>query len=210
MIGPNAKPMRLESLTDAQILEPIRHEQDREGNSDIHTVEGCILRDNNYRWYYGLGRAFKPHYIAEIGVRYGYSLYALALGAGCDPVVWCLDNNSYIPGSLDWACDHLHGVCEHVTKAEVDTQKVNRLDIRTKVDLFSVDGDHTDAGARHDMELAWPCIRPGGLLLVDDIDYCGQDGNINLRPVVQAFCQSYSTEFLWLPTTRGLAVIVKP
>lgn len=214
--------MRCENVTDAQILEPIRHPSDNQGTDDIHTVEGAIRRNNTYRWYYGLGFCLAPERIGEIGVRMGYSLYAMALGASSSnkyakPMLAGWDNQSYVKDSIEWANQHLAKVAcstRGVTVRHADTQKVTEQELsysgwREFFDMFSVDGDHSQAGARHDLELAWICMRRGGVILVDDIDYPGQGNDINLRPVVETFCQEKATSFLYLPTTRGLAVITK-
>src|SRR5690242_19942054 len=119
--------MRVENLTDAQILEAIRHPDDRKGVTDLHTVEGAICSNNVYRWYYGLARLFRPTFIGEIGVRFGYSLWALASGAGTFPCVYGWDNESYIPGSLSWARKHLAEVCDEVQIHAVNTQDISRL-----------------------------------------------------------------------------------
>ena len=36
-------------------------------------------------------------------------------------------------------------------------------------DLVLVDGDHSIEGARADLQNAWPLVRPGGILVMDDI-----------------------------------------
>lgn len=208
--------MRAEFVSDAEILEKIRHPSDHVGNSNIHTVEGVILLDNNYRWYYGLGAILAPQFLGEIGVRYGYSLYALCEGArsaGVTPCeIWGLDNESYCRDSLAWATKYLRRdfpeTAVHLERGN-SQQSVN-LSHWPRLELFSVDGDHSDAGARHDMELAWGQLRPGGIVLVDDIDYEGQGRDINLRPVVNQFCREHSVDWFHLPTTRGLALIQKP
>lgn len=204
--------MRCEDLTDEQLLKPIRHPEDNTGNTDIHTVEGCIRLNNNYRWYYGLAQVHQPELIAEIGVRYGYSLFAMARGSKMNPTLVGFDNESYCPASMQHTFDKLELYFpQRVTLYALNTQKEQSLaQYCNQIAMFSVDGDHTQDGCRHDMELAWPTLRRGGVLVVDDIDYAGQDGRINLRPVVQQFCQEKAVDFLYLPTTRGLAVIVKP
>lgn len=40
-----------------------------------------------------------------------------------------------------------------------------------KYDLIGIDGDHTPAGARMDWKLIEPCLKPGALVWLHDIDY---------------------------------------
>ena len=40
-----------------------------------------------------------------------------------------------------------------------------------KFDLIGIDGDHTPAGARMDWKLIEPCLKPGSLVWLHDIDY---------------------------------------
>lgn len=195
--------MRTENLSDREILGPILHPTDQVGDNNIDTAEGCLARDNTYRWYHGLARVLRPKRVAEIGVRFGYSLYALQSGSLKNLAIYGFDNESYIPDCLSWARLHLKPLAWSCELVKCDTQKLNALSL-LGIDIFHVDGDHTAEGADHDMKLAWPTLADNGVLLVDDVDSIPP-----VRAAVVDFCDQHHTEFLYLPSTRGLAVIPK-
>jgi predicted O-methyltransferase YrrM len=43
--------------------------------------------------------------------------------------------------------------------------------LRGLFDLVLVDADHSALGARIDLQNAWPRVRPGGILVMDDINH---------------------------------------
>jgi predicted O-methyltransferase YrrM len=138
----------------------------------------ALYARNYYQFYRVLGQDEKPRSILEIGTRYGYSLISMVLG-GIDTVehVVCLDNQSYgntfdLP-SQQVAEKNLRAV-GYKGKAEfyVDNSRNLREHISEdrQFDIVHVDGDHTYGGAKKNMHLAWPNVRPGGIMIVDDID----------------------------------------
>ena len=111
--------------------------------------------------------------IAEIGVRAGYSgrtfleTYPNAKYYGFDA------NNGQHGGcggndGRFWR--HAQKILGkfNIHMQEIDTQKVTKLPIYEKVDLFHVDGDHTTVGVIHDLEMAFKYVKVGGYILVDD------------------------------------------
>ncbi len=122
-----------------------------------------------YLWHYYLGNTLKPRRIGEIGVRFGYSLKAFikgALDAGVTPEAYGWDNEQYEPGCMDIVESHISKIVPY-KGYKVDTQKLESL--RIELDFIHVDGDHTEAGAMHDMNLAWNAVSTHGHILVDDI-----------------------------------------
>lgn len=71
-------------------------------------------------------------------------------------------------------------------------------------DLVTVDGDHSDEGARADLLAAAARFAPGGYLLFDDL----LNPHHTLLPVWQRFCQDFAGRFLFsqnLQDHHGLA-----
>jgi hypothetical protein len=167
-----------------------------------HTPDDPLLRANNYyKWYYAIGRYYKPINIVEIGTYYGYSLWSMIKGSeseskseGRVKMVDSYDNCSYDENS--------EKVCERVfssrgydyTFHRVDTQKIERLDIEYTPNIVHVDGDHSYKGALHDMGLA---IETGSeMILVDDVDA--------FPTVRKAVVKIFGETGIYLPTYRGL------
>lgn len=133
-------------------------------------------RTNYYSWYRWAATVSQPRIVAEIGVRLGYSAWALSL-PGVSKVFLGFDNQSYIDDSNQQAAQFLAGRYNEVLIQTVDTQKV--FDWRPLLDgrvpqLIHVDGDHTFAGCLHDLELAHGVLPVGGTLVVDDTAYLAE------------------------------------
>ena len=168
--------------------------------------------------YYGVKHALAKRAdamrILEIGVRRGYSALAF-LSARPDAEFIGIDNLSGTYGGTgdcyDWATRIL-GQFPGVTLLHADTQKMDRLFPATKFDLVHIDGDHSEAGCLHDMELCWPLLRRGGLMVVDDYDY-----QPAVRRAVEAFRSNNRNGYLGMipyleygEDYRGEAIFQKP
>lgn len=161
-----------------------------------------IAAAENYAWYYVIGQYFKPQRIAEIGVKYGYSMKALWEGSKCEYIEG-YDNMVHRPGSNTIARDRLTkaGIKHKIYDAA--SYNIPAL-ISTDFDLIHVDGDHSYRGALQDMGLVWPALKVGGVLLVDDIYYHEEVQKAMLR-----YCRDNNLITTILPSYRGLAVIIK-
>lgn len=130
-----------------------------------------------YAVKYEICKEQNPRFIAEIGVRAGYSAWAF-LQACPDAFYLGFDANNGTHGGqggkdgryFKWAEKILDGFGFTFNLVQLDTQTVNKLGIND-VELFHVDGDHTINGVMHDLDLAFKAISNDGLILVDDIDY---------------------------------------
>lgn len=166
---------------------------------------------NNYVWWWAIGRVECPRTIAEIGVRFGYSLWTLTGGVvGHHPPeaveLWCYDaeadygqktNDVFLATFAKYGFTNIH-------MHAVDTQKLATLAIPTPVDLVSVDGNHSESGVYHDCRLAYGALRPGGLMVVDDT----QPGDV--RDGCERFCEDFKLPFAYLNSYRGIHIIRKP
>jgi len=117
-----------------------------------------------------------PATVFEIGVRAGYSAYTFIVGGGsvCEYTGCDVDDRKRYGGPwLDWAEKLLRDLYEsHGVQWELllrDSQQMTLLP--GTFDLIHVDGDHTYEGCMHDMELCWPAVNPGGVMVVDDATY---------------------------------------
>jgi hypothetical protein len=165
------------------------------------------------RGKFEISRRFLPSVIAEIGVRLGYSAHAFLLGTE--------ENASYFGYDI---CGGPHGGTSvagfdfvsamlrrnfplaKVALIRSDTQKQTEMSL-SGVDLFHVDGNHSFEGAMHDMRIAWPTVKSGGVMLVDDYDYI-----VAVKMAVDQFIRERIAEIQYhehLKTYRGDVIIIK-
>ncbi len=169
-----------------------------------------FVTGDNYVWWQAIGTYYKPRRLAEIGVRFGYSLKALVQGAGHPP-------GTYYVAAYDAECnpgDHnpLGVFARHFTEQlgieslrleRVDTQVLDSLRVQD-IDLAVVDADHSEAGCHHDCELAFAALRPGGVLVVDDT----RPGEV--RAGCERFCRENGLDYAFLPSLTGIHLVRKP
>jgi len=126
-----------------------------------------------------IAQEYQPKWICEIGVRAGYSAHAWITGSpkviayhGID-----MDDQVHYGGPwLWWAKRLLRELQESQNLAwEVWAKDSQTLTVLAtgclRYDLVHVDGDHTYEGCLHDMNLCWPGVAPGGIMVVDDATY---------------------------------------
>lgn len=164
-----------------------------------------IGRDT-YKIYWAIGRAFKPESYLEIGVRFGHSILAVAKGSGTLKTAYGFDNELDITNGLKFADVKIRPFVAdlHLTKA--DTQTLTALEV-PPVDIAHVDGMHTYDGVRHDCELAWAALKPGGLMLIDDV---GGNSDIQVRLGADRFCADHGLAPQYLPCLAGMYLVKKP
>jgi predicted O-methyltransferase YrrM len=142
--------------------------------------------------------------IVEIGVHRGRSLVALGVAArrvsgarvwGVDPYALTAYPDPSMGGSgpagvADWLRDHdfeaahrdareaigrlgLGEVCELLRETGADAAP--RFSPES-IDLLHVDGNHSEEAVRADLELYLPRVRPGGVVVIDDISWASVRG----------------------------------
>lgn len=130
--------------------------------------------DSYYKVKYNIAKEMRPLKILEIGVRAGYSAYFFlqacpnAFYHGLDA-----DNGkyggqgpkSYVP----WAEQLLReaGVRFRIDWP-VDTQVLLKL---PTADFYHIDGDHSEVGCRHDIDMCFKSANWGSVLVIDDYKY---------------------------------------
>lgn len=173
----------------------------------------ALYRDDYYPTYYGFGRSAAPRLILEIGTRFGYSLIALcrgAIDAGVVPSFVSIDLDSYpiffgTPTQAVARANIKACVPEALgTLIRADSHGI-LPGLRGDFDLVHVDGDHSEAGAYQDIRDSYLVVKPGGLILVDDLDQ---------EPVRKAFERASRNlkfaEVSEVPHLHRLGVLVKP
>jgi hypothetical protein len=142
---------------------------------DRITVDRLPEFNSYYKTKYDICKKINPKKIAEIGVRAGYSAWSFLQAAPTAEYVGIdADNGTHGgQGGEDgryhrWAIQLLSPYRASFITA--DTQKLQVLDL-CDIDLFHVDGDHTAKGVQHDLDIVYPCMSDGGVILVDDITY---------------------------------------
>lgn len=168
-----------------------------------------VSGDNNYVWFYLIGRVVKPKVIAEMGSRFGYSLKCFVEGAGHRA-------EAFTVRSFDAECDGIQTLSimedyfKNVLKVadfsitKADTLTLTTLGLDGQCDLVMVDGMHTVEGCLNECRLAWQALKPGGVMVVDD--YFDP-----LPPVgLDLFCKESGATYSVIPSFRGIAILLKP
>jgi hypothetical protein len=161
-------------------------------------TEGQWFRaPDGYPLYVRAARVIQPTSVLEIGAFLGFGLAAFLCGTDTLTRITVVDTEYYMPGSLK-AC------AENLAFFAGEKRFVRSLeDARGEYDLIHVDGDHTFAGALHQMAFAWG-LGPR-VMLVNDYTYL-QD----VRRATDAFAKQQSVPFKIWRTYRGWAVFARP
>lgn len=123
-----------------------------------------------------LSQTFQPKSYLEIGVREGDSLRIVLDNAPIERLVLADYWTATYGGTGRGGHEHIAGMlADRGYAGDVwfldGDSKVNipLIQGKTKCDLILVDGDHSEAGARADLENVLPLLADGGYLVFDDI-----------------------------------------
>lgn len=189
------------NLNDAAILKDIRSSED-----------SWIDKYDIYSWYRAIGCAKAPQRILEMGVRYGYAGYAMAMGAqwaGIDNLCYVGVDSEYdqIP-SNSTAMENIKRLTDDATVLKISTlspdevtRAIASLPRSNSFDIVHVDADHSEDGIQRELALAKFWVKPDGLILVDDIDIP------HVKKFTENFCLKYGIVPLHIPTMHGLFII---
>ncbi len=164
----------------------------------------------DYVTLYALAAARVPRSIVEIGVRRGYSAFALLcaaptasyLGLDADTCTW-----GGVPGAL-WRARRV--LKREFPEARIEVRRVDtsapRL-VLPAAEMYFVDGDHSREGCARDLSLCAAAADParGALLLVDDVTH-----EPGVAAAVEAFARERGLSPEHHATRRGLAVLTLP
>ncbi len=131
------------------------------------------------RFVYALARHYRPECVVEVGTFAGGTAvgWAAALKEDGEGKLICVDNDTYSKGTYPTVArmnisatslqDDRYELLSGDSR-EIIPSLAERL--RGQVDLYLVDGDHTFEGARADIRNGLPMVKPGGFVLVHDLD----------------------------------------
>jgi hypothetical protein len=182
----------------------------------LHPNEGVIgpeMRVNNKIWHYTrwkniIGEYLAPKVIVEIGVRAGWAAFSF-LKNNPDAEYHGFDLNQGTEGGIvgftDWCITKMEELgYKHNIRNNVDSQKMTDMPVKNAC-LYHIDGDHTHAGALHDLELCYSACGPDSFIVVDDYDYLdpvqtGVDEFMRNHPELTSY---------FVATTRGDMIIYR-
>ena len=157
-------------------------------------------------WWWGSTR--NPKKILDIGVRTGTSL--------CQLLSACSDYEDKRVVQFDvfndgLSCPEL--VKKHLNYLGIPTEFIEKIEFHTgdsketvprfketNVDLFDwvlVDGDHSNEGAKIDLNNVVDLVAPGGIIVFDDIASTVEKFGFNLRPTWNEFKEENYNNFMW-------------
>lgn len=186
------------TLTDLDVIGDLLQPMDK--NADF------VTGDNNYVWFYLIGKYFRPKIIAEMGTRFGYSMKAFVKGAGHLP-------GAYSLWSIDCECDGItldifedyfinRLKIKNLHTIRDDTRNISSLNV-SSVDLCFVDGYHTTEGCYHECSIGFDALKSDGVMVVDDVNYN------EIKIGVEKCCNERGLNYSYLPSLRGIYIIKK-
>ncbi len=145
------------------------------------TLQGGRGKDHpRYRRFvYALARHYRPDYVVEVGTFAGGTAvgWAAALKENDKGKLICVDNDVYFRGTHPAITRrNISKTCIAEERHELlsgDSKEIlPRLaeELRGRVDMYLVDGDHTFESAQADIRNGLPMVKPGGLVMVHDVD----------------------------------------
>lgn len=161
------------------------------------------LSENYYHHYFDQIKKFNVKSVVEIGVRAGYSAYAmLSANPTMKYVGYDIDSDNeygFHSGAFQFASAMLKS---EFPKADLqffvqDSQKLTK--IPGNFDLAHVDGDHSFGGCTHDL---WICSKAAKILLVDDYDFVPE-----VRDAVDRFVEAHRFKHEYIKNFRGMMVV---
>ena len=131
------------------------------------------------RFVYALARHYKPEFVVEVGTFAGGTAvgFASAINENGRGKLICVDQDSYSNGTfpqvvkrnlarLRFPDSNLQLCCGD---SRTWLPKLAET-MREKAEIVLIDGDHTYDGALADLRNAVPLVKPGGFILVHDVD----------------------------------------
>lgn len=212
---------------------PIQHAQQRQEQKQSYLQQGRELSKNGHdprvaarferarqegdmRDFAVYLKEYASGEILEIGVRDGASTAAFLAG---------LERNDPSKGHLDSIdvvdCAHLFAGHPqwhfHQLNSKIYLEIVNGgAPLTKRYDIVLVDGDHSRAGIKNDLELAWKVTNSGAKILVHDItpertceEFGGDWPSIAVGEEYRAFCERMGCKHEELQGYSGLGVITK-
>lgn len=131
------------------------------------------------RFVYAFARAYKPELVVELGSYAGGTAigWATALAENGSGRLVCVDADVYSQGTFPTVTrSNLEKTPLPPSRFELRSgdskEMIPKLarELEKQADVYLVDADHTYEGALLDMENGLPMVKPGGFILVHDVD----------------------------------------
>lgn len=187
------------------VLASLPHVRNPLSGEDLRSSE-WMRAARTYPMYERAAAVLKPRTLLEIGVLLGFGLVSFLRGWSRLELVVGVDNEHDFPGSLRMCGQNLaYAAAQAMLPQDEPAWRLHRSleEIRgERFDVAHVDGDHSFAGALHDMAYAWGM--GVHVMLVDDY--------LHLEPVreaVHAFSKHQGVRFRVWNTDRGWAVFAR-
>ena len=161
---------------------------------------------SQYSIYTQLCLGMQPSSIFEIGVRAGYSAWAMLAGSP-GALYHGLDLDQGTDGGVIGYSEHAKALLAHCypdATVEInygDSQQLTELP--REYDLIHIDGDHSYQGALHDLEL---CARYTDHVLIDDITFLSDVASA-VAEFLDRHLEAYKLEACFFHTWRGHVLI---
>jgi len=188
----------------------------RNGQTDAEIIgdakqpgdEWFIDHHKTYGWYYAIAAAKQPKAILELGVRYGYSLIAMAKGAcktrpdivGVDDEFDGIPSNQIARKNLDLVTDYAR-IVKWTTRDTITVYAEIKKRYAGKFDIIHVDGDHSESGIQNELAIAKALIDDRGWILIDDID------TPHVFAAASSFAVNHRKNCIVIPTFHGLLLV---
>lgn len=124
-----------------------------------------VVGDAYHKFFYFLTLAVQPRLVVELGTLHGRSAVHLAAGAPNAKVI-----------GIDWDLPALPyseklSAYPNLEIWQGDTTAFGQrtADLGLLIDVLFIDSTHEAAHATKEFDIYWPLVKPGGILLVDDI-----------------------------------------
>ena len=162
-----------------------------------HNTTTDKLIENYYHYYYDLVREKNIQTVLEIGVRAGYSMYAMA-SANLKLDYTGIDLNHGTHGGIVGAINHAKGLAKDFPEANISITEGNSEHYKVEkfYDLIHIDGDHSYRGCMADLE---KFTLHGKYIFIDDYDYIGQ-----VKKAVDEFIGKYDLQYKYIPSHTNL------
>lgn len=171
-----------------------------------------IIGGNYYEWYAGMSAMIQPKAIAEIGVRYGYSMMAMlaSISEVTDIQILLIDNElSGVSLTQAWLkIDHMlqtekFPINVFPTLMKLDSRCLQPFTRPTgQYDLIHIDGGHDAHTLLHDLDWAMSAlVREKGLIVVDD---CNDE---ELKRVSEHYAALHQMDCRFIPSHTGHVIM---
>lgn len=181
-----------------EIIASLPHTANSQTGEDYAQAD-WVQAENGYPFYVKVAEIVQPDRFLEVGSFLGFGLVAFHTGHP-KAALYSVDNESYLPNSRALSEENVRAV-----KGRIHTYTtISDLPFTDcEGAIIHVDGDHSFAGALHDLVQCW-AMRPR-VMLVDDYRFLGE-----VKEAVEFFAARNNLPFKVWESYRGWAVFAQP